>query len=111
MITSPMAKALILLLHAGFGLDVGREFSSLSTSKFSNNKSGSGAVVTSPKRTLLSDCALLGRSSLLVGVVRVTFAFISCTRGLGTDGDSGGLQHILQEQLEADTEGVQVYGL
>lgn len=98
MITSPMAKAFILLLHAGFGLDVGRKFASCSTSKFSNNKSDSGAVVTSPKRTLLSDCTLLGRSLLLVGVVRVTFAFISCTREMGKDGDTGdGLQHVLQE--------------
>lgn len=92
-----MAKALILLLHAVFGLDVGREFASLSTSKFVNNKSGSGAVITSPKRTLLSDCTLFGRSSLLVGVVRVTFAFISWTTELGRDGDTGGCLYVLQE--------------
>lgn len=89
-----MAKDLILLLHAGFGLDVGRDLSSLSYSELSYDKSGSGAVVTSPKRTLLSDCTLLGRSSMLVGIVLATFAFISCMKGLSRDGDTSDFPHL-----------------
>lgn len=66
MITSPMAKALILLLHAGFGAGVGEELASLARSELFGNVSDSGAVVTSPKRTLLSDWTLLGASPVLV---------------------------------------------
>lgn len=85
MFTSPMAKDLIFLLHAGFGAAAGDALRSRSGSEPFDNLWDSGAVVTSPKCTLRSAETSLGVSPVRMGTARVTFAFISLSRGETTE--------------------------
>lgn len=105
-----MAKDLILLLHAGFVVDAGEVLSSPIDSELFENLSNSGAVVTSPKRTLLSDWIILGASPALIGTDCVTLAFMSLSTEL-TNGGDWGIEVEYDISCETRTGIVHVYGL